>query len=1083
MQPTKFTMFRSNRPGQLFVRFLSALVITMLLFAGLQATPAQAAGLTLYVQPGASGDCTSWATACDLQTALTAATAGDVIWMAAGTYTPGAPGDRAASFNLKSDVKIYGGYSGTGTTRDWLAYPTILSGDLNGDDAGDFANYGDNSYHVVKAISVTGDTALDGIVIRGGNADGATTDGQGGGIHTNSANLSLSNMVISDNMAVAGGGMFNQNSTLNINNVDFTNNDATGTLNTDGGGGMFNDATTLSLDGVDFIGNSSYRGGGLLLQNYSNMTVLDGNFTNNTVLFSAGLYFDGKSAGGGILITTESFMRIDGTAFTGNQASDGGGITSIYTNPVVNNAVFQNNHAVKADPWSPIYGSGGGYFAQRGSPVLTNAHFISNTADAYGGGADNYLTGNARYFNVVFQGNTAQYGGGLNHASGNTTVANNTFVNNTASVKGGAVYNMDNGYVLITNNVIWGNSAPDGPSLFNDSSLPGTVLVSEYSILHDCFTTSWVPSCGTESATNLYTNPLFVDQAGGDFHLQSGSPAVDSGSNALIPADLGDIDNDADTVEALPLDMDNNPRIINDPSTLPDAAIVDRGAFERNASGLNAQDLTLAPNEDNTVSSQVSATGGTGLVFSVDTPPSVTGLAFTFNPDGTFSYTPQPNFNGPVTFTFMVTDDLSSTDLGLVTLNYQPVNDPPVNTTLPTISGTPHVGQLLTGTTGAWNDDLDGGTTTITYTYQWQRADTAAGANLADIPGATNLTYTPVLADNGKYLRITVTATDDGVGLPPTQSATASSAFVLIANAAPVADDLTLQILEDTVVNGQVTATDADGDALTFAVASGPAGGTLDFQPDGSFTYTPPANLTGDVTFTFTVSDGLGGTDTGTATITYQPVNDPPVNTTLPTISGTPHVGQLLTGTTGAWNDDLDGGTTTITYTYQWQRADTAAGANLADIPGATNLTYTPVLADNGKYLRITVTATDDGVGTPPTQSATASSAFVLIANAAPVADDLTLTKNIDEVVTGQVTAADADGDALTFAVASGPADGTLDFQPDGSFTYTPPAGFIGDVTFTFTVSDGLGGTDTGTVTISYPNPKPFKIYLPIIVR
>lgn len=77
-----------------------------------------------------------------------------------------------------------------------------------------------------------------------------------------------------------------------------------------------------------------------------------------------------------------------------------------------------------------------------------------------------------------------------------------------------------------------------------------------------------------------------------------------------------------------------------------------------------------------------------------------------------------------------------------------------------------------------------------------------------------------------------------------------------------------------------------------------------------------------------------------------------PSNTALPTISGTEQVGQVLTAVAGTWDGE-------DTVVNQWERADNDQGLNAADIPGEQTLTYTLVLADLGKYLRLIETATN----------------------------------------------------------------------------------------------------------------------------
>lgn len=92
---------------------------------------------------------------------------------------------------------------------------------------------------------------------------------------------------------------------------------------------------------------------------------------------------------------------------------------------------------------------------------------------------------------------------------------------------------------------------------------------------------------------------------------------------------------------------------------------------------------------------------------------------------------------------------------------------------------------------------------------------------------------------------------------------------------------------------------------------------------------------------------------TGLAAPSAAQANYAPTNSAAPTISGTPQVGQTLTASPGTWNSQ-----TPPTYTYQWQRCD-SAGNNCAAIPGATAQSYTVQSADVDKTLRVAVTATN----------------------------------------------------------------------------------------------------------------------------
>jgi hypothetical protein len=104
----------------------------------------------------------------------------------------------------------------------------------------------------------------------------------------------------------------------------------------------------------------------------------------------------------------------------------------------------------------------------------------------------------------------------------------------------------------------------------------------------------------------------------------------------------------------------------------------------------------------------------------------------------------------------------------------------------------------------------------------------------------------------------------------------------------------------------------------------------------------------------------------GSAQTTAAQANYAPTNTAAPTISGTPQTGQTLTANPGTWSSD-----TTPTYAYQWQRCD-AQGASCAAIGGAANQTYTVQSADEGKTLRVAVTARNASGSGSATSSPTA---------------------------------------------------------------------------------------------------------------
>lgn len=1065
--------------------------LVLAFFAGVPVQPVFSAEddrPTLYVKAKANGNCLSWNTACDLQTALSQATPGDQIYMAAGTYTPTGPGgSRVASFQLVSDVHIYGGFPGDGAPRDPASYQTILSGDLNENDSTDPTSKADNSYHVVKADGVS-NVLLDGLTITGGNANvtNPNTNGMGGGLFIKNSSLTLANLQISDNKAMAGAGLIANGSTLVIENVSFVENVASGEGSAYGGGGLRSHDSDLTLTNVNFHQNTSDHGGGLLLDSTSTLIMNGGTFSNNTARWYDGSHFYGKSAGGGMMVDGSWQVRINNVLFENNQANDGGGLASIGGSPVLVNVTFRNNDAYKPAGFG-IYGSGGGLFAQQGNPILVNVQFINNTADDYGGAIDNYLVSNMQIINATFVGNSAKIGGGLSSTYSNTTLNNVSIANNTSTYEGGAIF-VEGGNLRVNNSILWGNTSQQTVSHSMYNKPYGDNEVAEvkvhYSVIHDCDNNGvWSARCGTENVHNLFVDPQFVDLQNNDLNLKPNSPAIDSGSNALVPHDTADLDNDQNTSELIPFDLAGKQRIVNHPAVLPDTNTVDRGAYEAFHENLTANNLTLTENEDTVVTGQVTASTSNGVTFALKTQPSEVGASFAFNSDGSFTYIPRLDFAGTVSFTYEAVHPTLGTAMGVVTINFQPVNDPPVNTAPPAINVLEGAEPNLSVTPGIWNDDKDGATN-ITYTYQWQRADNLAGLNLADIPGETGSIYTPGLADKGKFLRVAVTATDDGVGTPGNQSVTVYTPyFPVIKPEDLVANNLSLTADEDSTVNGQVTANLTEG--VTFSIINPPSvpGLNFTFNADGTFTYQPPPDFTGPVTFTFLASHNESGMATGTVQMTFQPVNDPPVNSSLPVITEAQSQGRNLTVTPGSWNDDKDGNTT-ITYAYQWQRADNSEGLNLVNIAGAVGTSYTPGPVDVGKYLRVIVTATDNGIGQPDRQSAAAYTAYFQVTNEVPQTANLELHVEGNLPVTGQLSASDPDGDPLTFTVLAGPAVGLLDLKANGSFTYTPPESLNETVFFTFQVTDGMGGSTEGKITLHYKQQaRILNIFLPFIHR
>ena len=280
-------------------------------------------------------------------------------------------------------------------------------------------------------------------------------------------------------------------------------------------------------------------------------------------------------------------------------------------------------------------------------------------------------------------------------------------------------------------------------------------------------------------------------------------------------------------------------------------------------------------------------------------------------------------------------------------------------------------------------------------------------------------------------------------------------------NAAPVARDDSVIVAAGTSVTPDLlhNDTDLDGDQLTITSFSDPAHGAV--TRNSPLTYTPDPGFVGADTFTYVVSDGNGGTATATVavTVTANSVNDAPVaeDDTVTTNEDTPATLDVLVNDTDPNGDAL---TVTAVGTAAMGSAVLNANGNITYTPGANfhgTDTFTYTVSDgNGGTDTAAVQVTVNAVNDTP----------VAVNDIFTVAQDTTLTAS--SVLDNDI---DVDGDGLNASLVSGPAHGSLALNVDGSFNYTPQAGFVGTDGFTYKASDGNGGTGSASVTVNVTAP------------
>jgi hypothetical protein len=306
-----------------------------------------------------------------------------------------------------------------------------------------------------------------------------------------------------------------------------------------------------------------------------------------------------------------------------------------------------------------------------------------------------------------------------------------------------------------------GNSATSVATLTASLSLASTATT----------TVEWSATAGSASA-------------GSDFTLANGTLTFAAGEvSQPIPVTIaGDVTLEADETVVITLSNASGAVLGNASATLT-ILNDDSNSAPVIAEGTTA---TLSGDEDGSSTdfslelhaSDVDA--GQEFTWSLIAPPAHGSVAALGNAaTQAIAFQPEPNFNGSDTFTVRVADGAGGHADCVITVVVAPRNDPPVLTSAPVVTlGSSNT--AASATTGTWIDSTDLLSGTITTTILWQRADDALGANLSEVAGATTTNRTLTAADVGHFLRVRITASDDGEGLPVSATTVAYSAFVAV---------------------------------------------------------------------------------------------------------------------------------------------------------------------------------------------------------------------------------------------------------------------------------------------------------------
>ncbi|TLX47714.1 hypothetical protein C1E24_07250, partial [Pseudoalteromonas phenolica] len=273
---------------------------------------------------------------------------------------------------------------------------------------------------------------------------------------------------------------------------------------------------------------------------------------------------------------------------------------------------------------------------------------------------------------------------------------------------------------------------------------------------------------------------------------------------------------------------------------------------------VEAQALTL--NEDDTLLVTLSGTDIDADALTYSIVSDVASGTLEQQAETTWLYTPNANFNGSDSFSFMANDGTLDSNIATFTLTINAVNDTPV------ISGSPETtavhNNLYSFTPQATDIENDTLTFSISNQPAWAEFDIATGT----------LSGTPSREDEGVYSNIVISVSD-GDAQAALNSFDIEVQFV---NNQPMANDMAISVNEDGTTSFTADTSDEDGDTVTISISRQPVSGTLVLQ-GSTFTYTPLSNFNGLDSFSYIANDGSIDSSAGEVNITVNAVNDLPL--------------------------------------------------------------------------------------------------------------------------------------------------------------------------------------------------------------
>ncbi|WP_369983893.1 Ig-like domain-containing protein [Thalassolituus sp.] len=454
------------------------------------------------------------------------------------------------------------------------------------------------------------------------------------------------------------------------------------------------------------------------------------------------------------------------------------------------------------------------------------------------------------------------------------------------------------------------------------------------------------------------------------------------------------------------------------------------------APSINQTAPTMTVSEDSEGMSVLTALDAEGdsLAWSISEQPA-NGLAIVTN--GAVTYTPESNFNGTDAFTVQVTDG-SLSDSGVVNVTVTSVNDAPV---IDQSSAVIETAEDVSGSVSLTASDVEGDA------LSWSVSAEASNGTAAVVNG--EVTYTPDADFNGSdsFVVEVSDGSDSDTITVTVDVATAADAPVIEQEAASITTD------EDSEGSTLLTATDADGDSLSWSIAAQALNGTA-IITDGDITYTPNENFNGADSFTVEVSDGAL-TDSMVVNVTVNAVNDLPV---IDQVDVEINTNEDTQGAVSLSATDVEGDTLTWAVTSQGSSGTAAVSAGSVTYQPATDFfgsdSFVVAVNDGDENVTVTINVTVEAVNDAP-----------VILSSAPTS----ATEGVE--YSYAVNADDVDGPALAYSLEVSPAG--MEISDEGVITWTPENG-VTSADVTLVVTDGvLSAEQSYTILVGATNDAP----------